>query len=267
MEKTAVSPPYYFYTLLYQLTSDPSGVSLFFQHPLHCLTSDPPPHLPLFRFARHQKAGLDVDAVAPRFSFFFAIGMNFYMEIAKLRAARRLWAELVQEKVCGLGEGGQRTNKKYYSSVWFQFLRNARVAFLSVTHKFVCSERVLILDSTSHILSLSFLLFILSLHLYHSASFPSLCFSLSPAISLSLSLSLCLSASLSLSLSRSALSASSQFKPKNAKSLMLRTHCQTSGWSLTEQDPYNNVVRTAVEAMAAVLGGTQSLHTNSFDEV
>jgi methylmalonyl-CoA mutase len=58
----------------------------------------------------------------------------------------------------------------------------------------------------------------------------------------------------------------SQFQPKDEKSLMLRTHCQTSGWSLTEQDPYNNVARTAVEAMAAVLGGTQSLHTNSFDE-
>ena len=58
----------------------------------------------------------------------------------------------------------------------------------------------------------------------------------------------------------------SEFQPKNAKSLMLRTHCQTSGWSLTEQDPYNNVVRTTVEAMAAVFGGTQSLHTNAFDE-
>jgi methylmalonyl-CoA mutase len=56
------------------------------------------------------------------------------------------------------------------------------------------------------------------------------------------------------------------FDPKNDKSLMLRTHCQTSGYSLTEQDPYNNVVRTCVEAMAAVFGGTQSLHTNSFDE-
>lgn len=56
------------------------------------------------------------------------------------------------------------------------------------------------------------------------------------------------------------------FNPKNEKSLMLRTHCQTSGWSLTEQDPYNNIVRTTVEAMAAVFGGTQSLHTNSFDE-
>ena len=56
------------------------------------------------------------------------------------------------------------------------------------------------------------------------------------------------------------------FDPQNDKSLMLRTHCQTSGYSLTEQDPYNNVVRTCVEAMAAVFGGTQSLHTNSFDE-
>ena len=56
------------------------------------------------------------------------------------------------------------------------------------------------------------------------------------------------------------------FNPQNSKSLMLRTHCQTSGVSLTEQDPYNNVVRTTVEAMAAVLGGTQSLHTNAFDE-
>ncbi len=100
------------------------------------------------------RAGCTVDQVAPRFSFFFGIGMNFYMEIAKLRAARRLWAQLMKEK----------------------------------------------------------------------------------------------------------------FDPKKAESLMLRTHCQTSGWSLTEQDPYNNVVRTTVEAMAAVLGGTQSLHTNSFDE-
>src|SRR3546814_7878418 len=56
------------------------------------------------------------------------------------------------------------------------------------------------------------------------------------------------------------------FNPKKPQSLMLRTHCQTSGVSLTEQDPYNNIVRTTVEAMAAVLGGTQSLHTNSFDE-
>ncbi len=56
------------------------------------------------------------------------------------------------------------------------------------------------------------------------------------------------------------------FGTKNSKSLQLRTHCQTSGWSLTAQDPYNNIVRTTVEAMAAVFGGTQSLHTNSFDE-
>ncbi|MFN9942888.1 MAG: methylmalonyl-CoA mutase family protein, partial [bacterium] len=56
------------------------------------------------------------------------------------------------------------------------------------------------------------------------------------------------------------------FAPKNPKSSMLRTHCQTSGWSLTEQDPYNNLMRTCIEAMAAVFGGTQSLHTNSFDE-
>ena len=56
------------------------------------------------------------------------------------------------------------------------------------------------------------------------------------------------------------------FDPKNAKSLLLRTHCQTSGWSLTEQDPYNNVIRTTIEAMAATLGGTQSLHTNAMDE-
>ncbi|MBN9499190.1 MAG: methylmalonyl-CoA mutase [Alphaproteobacteria bacterium] len=97
--------------------------------------------------------GLDVDAFAPRLSFFFAIGMNFFMEIAKLRAARLLWTELMQG-----------------------------------------------------------------------------------------------------------------FNPKKADSLALRTHCQTSGVSLTEQDPYNNVVRTAIEAMAAALGGTQSLHTNSFDE-
>jgi len=97
--------------------------------------------------------GLEVDAFAPRLSFFFAIGMNFFMEIAKLRAARLLWAEIM-----------------------------------------------------------------------------------------------------------------AQFAPQNPVSLALRTHCQTSGWSLTEQDPYNNVVRTAYEALAAVLGGTQSLHTNSFDE-
>jgi len=97
--------------------------------------------------------GLDVDAFAPRLSFFFAIGMNFFMEAAKLRAARLLWAELMQ-----------------------------------------------------------------------------------------------------------------RFEPKSTKSLALRTHCQTSGWSLTEQDPYNNVIRTTIEAMAAVLGGTQSLHTNALDE-
>ena len=100
------------------------------------------------------KAGLTVDAVAPRVSFFFAMGMNFYMEIAKLRAARLLWANLVTEN----------------------------------------------------------------------------------------------------------------FAPKNPKSCVLRTHCQTSGWSLTEQDPYNNIMRTTIEAMSAVFGGTQSLHTNSFDE-
>jgi len=97
--------------------------------------------------------GLDVDAFAPRLSFFFAIGMNFFMEASKLRAARFLWAKLMK-----------------------------------------------------------------------------------------------------------------QFNPKNPKSSMLRTHCQTSGWSLTEQDPYNNVIRTTMEAMAAVLGGTQSLHTNALDE-
>lgn len=97
--------------------------------------------------------GLDIDAFAGRLSFFFAIGMNFYLEVAKLRAARMLWWRIMKE-----------------------------------------------------------------------------------------------------------------FKPKNPKSSMLRTHCQTSGWSLTEQDPYNNIVRTTVEAMAAVFGGTQSLHTNSFDE-
>jgi methylmalonyl-CoA mutase len=98
--------------------------------------------------------GLDIDAFAGRLSFFFAIGMSFYMEVAKLRAARLLWATLV---------------KKHFS-------------------------------------------------------------------------------------------------PKKADSLMLRTHCQTSGASLTEQDPFNNIIRTTVEAMAAVFGGTQSLHTNSFDE-
>jgi methylmalonyl-CoA mutase len=98
--------------------------------------------------------GLDIDQFAGRLSFFFAIGMNFYMEVAKLRAARLLWATLV---------------KKHFS-------------------------------------------------------------------------------------------------PKQQNSLMLRTHCQTSGASLTEQDPFNNIIRTTVEAMAAVFGGTQSLHTNSFDE-
>jgi methylmalonyl-CoA mutase len=97
--------------------------------------------------------GLDVDEFAGRLSFFWAIGMNFYLEIAKMRAARLLW--------CRIMKG---------------------------------------------------------------------------------------------------------FGAKNPKSLMLRTHCQTSGWSLTEQDPYNNIVRTTIEAMAAVFGGTQSLHTNSFDE-
>jgi methylmalonyl-CoA mutase len=97
--------------------------------------------------------GLDVDDFAGRLSFFWAIGMNFYLEIAKMRAARLLWARIMKG-----------------------------------------------------------------------------------------------------------------FNAKQAKSLMLRTHCQTSGWSLTAQDPYNNVVRTTIEAMAAVFGGTQSLHTNSFDE-
>jgi methylmalonyl-CoA mutase len=99
------------------------------------------------------KAGLDIDAFAPRLSFFWAIGMNHFMEIAKMRAARMLWSKIVSE-----------------------------------------------------------------------------------------------------------------FNPKNPKSLALRTHCQTSGWSLTEQDPYNNVGRTCIEAMAAVLGHTQSLHTNALDE-
>jgi len=98
-------------------------------------------------------AGLDIDDFAPRLSFFWGVGMNFYMEIAKMRAARLLWARIVSE-----------------------------------------------------------------------------------------------------------------FGPRNPKSSMLRTHSQTSGWSLTEQDPYNNVVRTTIEAMAAVFGGTQSLHTNAFDE-
>ncbi|GBF05281.1 methylmalonyl-CoA mutase large subunit [Deinococcus aerius] len=98
-------------------------------------------------------SGLDVDEFAPRLSFFFAIGMNFYTEVAKLRAARLLWDEIM-----------------------------------------------------------------------------------------------------------------ARFSPKNPMSRALRTHCQTSGWSLTEQDPYNNIVRTTIEAMAAVFGGTQSLHTNAFDE-
>jgi len=98
-------------------------------------------------------AGLDIDTFAPRLSFFWGIGMNHFMEIAKLRAARMLWAKIVQE-----------------------------------------------------------------------------------------------------------------FNPKNKKSLALRTHCQTSGWSLTEQDPFNNVARTCIEATAAIFGGTQSLHTNALDE-
>ena len=98
-------------------------------------------------------AGMDIDTFAPRLSFFWAIGMNHFMEIAKMRAARMLWAKLVK-----------------------------------------------------------------------------------------------------------------QFNPKNAKSLALRTHCQTSGWSLTEQDPFNNVARTTIEAAAAAFGGTQSLHTNALDE-
>ena len=99
------------------------------------------------------KAGIDIDDFAPRLSFFWGIGMNYFMEIAKMRAARMLWAKLVR-----------------------------------------------------------------------------------------------------------------QFDPKNEKSLILRTHCQTSGWSLTEQDPFNNVARTTIEAAAAVFGGTQSLHTNALDE-
>ncbi len=99
------------------------------------------------------QAGIDIDDFAPRLSFFFAIGMNHFMEIAKLRAARLLWAKIVRG-----------------------------------------------------------------------------------------------------------------FNPKNPKSMALRTHCQTSGWSLTEQDPYNNVARTCIEAMAAALGHTQSLHTNALDE-
>lgn len=99
------------------------------------------------------KRGQDIDSFAPRLSFFWSIGMNFYMEIAKMRAARMLWAKLIQ-----------------------------------------------------------------------------------------------------------------RYNPKKPDSMMLRVHCQTSGASLTEQDPYNNIVRTTLEAMAAVMGGTQSLHTNSFDE-
>lgn len=99
------------------------------------------------------KAGIAIDDFAPRLSFFWGIGMNFFMEVAKMRAGRLLWSKIVQ-----------------------------------------------------------------------------------------------------------------QFNPKNPKSMALRTHCQTSGWSLTEQDPYNNVARTCIEALAAVLGGTQSLHTNSLDE-
>ncbi|MCX7547194.1 methylmalonyl-CoA mutase [Xanthomarina sp. F1114] len=98
-------------------------------------------------------AGMDIDTFAPRLSFFWAIGMNHFMEIAKMRAARMLWAKIVK-----------------------------------------------------------------------------------------------------------------QFNPKNKKSLALRTHCQTSGWSLTEQDPFNNVARTCIEAAAAAFGGTQSLHTNALDE-
>jgi methylmalonyl-CoA mutase len=99
------------------------------------------------------KSGMDIDSFAPRLSFFWGIGMNHFMEIAKMRAGRMLWAKLVK-----------------------------------------------------------------------------------------------------------------QFNPKNPKSLMLRTHCQTSGWSLTEQDPFNNVARTTIEAAAAAFGGTQSLHTNALDE-
>ena len=99
------------------------------------------------------KAGMDIDSFAPRISFFWGIGMNHFMEIAKMRAARMLWAKLIN-----------------------------------------------------------------------------------------------------------------RFKPKNPKSLSLRAHCQTSGWSLTEQDPFNNITRTCIEAMAAAMGGTQSLHTNALDE-
>jgi methylmalonyl-CoA mutase len=99
------------------------------------------------------KAGLDIDAFAPRLSFFWAVGMNYFMEVAKMRAARVLWAKIIK-----------------------------------------------------------------------------------------------------------------RFDPKNDKSMALRTHCQTSGWSLTEQDPYNNIARTCIEALAAVTGHTQSLHTNALDE-
>ncbi|MEC7267689.1 MAG: methylmalonyl-CoA mutase family protein, partial [Bacteroidota bacterium] len=99
------------------------------------------------------EAGLDIDAFAPRLSFFWGIGMDFVSEVAKLRAGREIWAKRVKA-----------------------------------------------------------------------------------------------------------------FGPKNSKSMLLRTHCQTSGWSLTEQDPYNNIGRTTIEALAALFGGTQSLHTNSFDE-
>ena len=99
-------------------------------------------------------AGLEIDAFAPRLSFFWGIGMNFFMEVAKLRAARLLWAKLVR-----------------------------------------------------------------------------------------------------------------QFEPANSKSLAMRAHCQTSGWSLTAQDVFNNAVRTCIEAMAATQGHTQSLHTNALDEV
>ncbi|MBN6185715.1 methylmalonyl-CoA mutase [Aneurinibacillus sp. BA2021] len=98
-------------------------------------------------------AGIDIDSFAPRLSFFWAIGMNYFMEVAKMRAARLIWAKMIKE-----------------------------------------------------------------------------------------------------------------FNPKNEKSMALRTHCQTSGWSLTEQDPFNNVARTCIEAMAATLGHTQSLHTNALDE-
>ena len=99
------------------------------------------------------KAGIDIDSFAPRLSFFWAIGKNYFMEIAKMRAARKMWAQMIQS-----------------------------------------------------------------------------------------------------------------FEPKNPKSLALRTHSQTSGWSLTEQDPYNNVTRTLIEANAAAMGHTQSLHTNALDE-